>query len=275
MAAAIAEASAMIEEAVLLPTSRGPISATIGLPDNAPHAAVFVVQGILGTRAGLNQMWSRLTRALNEEGIATLRSDYSGTAESWDADPRERVAATLDLARWFEERTSDVPLLVVAHCYGLAPAAMMAREDPRVRGVALLSPPFFPAYDARPTLSATRPRRSVLRRARQLPRRVAYRARYGPATPSPFAQMEGNPPAEDLENLVSNAPTWILVGSEDACTPPVQALLPRLQTKGDVELEVVDGMELHGAPSPLAQTTVLDSMRSWVHRCVETTRSDV
>jgi alpha-beta hydrolase superfamily lysophospholipase len=275
MAAAIAETKSMIEEPFLLPTSRGPIAAVLGLPDDEPRAAVMVVQGFFGTRAGLNQTWSRLARALNEEGIATLRSDYSGLGESWDADPLERIAGVRALAEWFEERTPGVPLLVVAHCYGLAPAAALARDDPRVVGAAVLSPPFFPAYESRGALSVASARRIVLRRVRQLPRRLAYRARYGPATRIDFARMEGNHPSVDLENLVANTPTWILVGSKDSCTEPVRELLPLLQTKGHVELEVVEGMALHGAADAGAQRIILDGMRAWVRRCVETAESGV
>jgi alpha/beta superfamily hydrolase len=259
------------EQPLLLPTSHGPIAAIAAIPDVAPRAAVLVVQGQGSSRAGINQTWSRLARSLAEDGLATLRSDYSGVGESWDADPRERIAGVRDLAHWFRERTDGAPLLIVASCYGLSPAAALARDGAGLLAAAVITPPLFFGPDM-PKITFAKPklRRILVKKARQLPRRAAYRLRYGPAGSSSFEQAEPGNPASDLEDLVVVAPTWIFAGSRDLCATPVRELLPRLQHRGPVELEIADDTALYGAPTPTAQFAIHERVRAWVHRCMTT-----
>ena len=264
----------MTNEPVLLPTSHGPIAAMVGLPGGAPRAAVLVVQGQGGSRAGVNQTWKRLAQSLVAEGYATLRSDYSGVMESWNADPRERIDGVRELVRWFGERTDGAPLLVVSSCYGLSPAAALARDGAALLGAAVITPPLWFGSETPKISLVNRKRRTIVRRASGLPRRLAYRVRYGPARASFFEQAERGNPISDLEDLVAGTPTWMFAGSKDVCIKPLQELLPHLKERGTVELEVVDDATLYGAPSPIAQSAIYERVRAWVHRCTTTANAD-
>ena len=103
----------MEEVALVLATSVGPIAAVLTLPDAEADAVMLIVPGIVrgggGTRAGVNQVHVRIARAAANHRVATLRADYAGMGESWDADPHRRSAAVGDLAGWACERTGDVP----------------------------------------------------------------------------------------------------------------------------------------------------------------------
>lgn len=264
----------MSAEPVLLPTNQGPIAGILGQPDGRPAATVLIVQGQGATRSGVNQTWTRLTRALNDEGIATLRADYSGTAESWDADPTERVAGVRSLVDWYRDRHGDVPLLLVASCYGLSPAAALARTHPGIVAVAVVTPPLFNGATPYGAAQVPRSRPGRLRRVSQLPRRVAYRLRYGPARARHFAQNEASDPSSDLRDLVMRTPTWIFAGSDDACLAPIRRLLPELQANGNVELEVAEGLGIYGAATPAAQAAFDRGLRAWVHRYLETAEID-
>jgi hypothetical protein len=89
-----------------------------------------------------------------------------------------------------------------------------------------------------------------------------------------FDQAATLQPVADLESLATHTPTWILVGSDDYCTKPMQDLLPTLQRSGTAELEIVDGVVLHGSASAIAQDTTRDAMHRWVRRSLKTAGSD-
>jgi alpha/beta superfamily hydrolase len=262
----------MTEEPVVLPTSVGPVAAIFTIPDGPPKATVVIVPGSGGTRAGVNGVWVRVARSARENGVATLRADYAGMGESWDADPHQRSAGIRDLARWACERTNDVPLLLVANCFGLSPALSVCRER-AVAGTALMLPPVFPArsLERPPELRQTVNERIQTRlgQVRALPRRIAYRVRYGSAYQVVWSeQAERGHPIKDLSELVSLTPTWLLMGSKDNCTDPVRELLPRLQERGDVDLTVIDGLGLRAATTPETQDAICDNIVAWLARSV-------
>ena len=265
----------MEEVALLLPTSVGPIAALLTLPD-AADAMMLIVPGIVrgggGTRAGVNQVYVRIARAASKNRVATLRADYAGMGESWDADPRRRSAAVRDLARWACERTGDVPLLLLANCFGLSPALSICRERP-VAGAAVMVPPVLPARALRPPPAPRSTGRervaTTLGQVRALPRRIGYRMRYGSAHHLwRSEQAEYLHPVEDLRELVSRTPTWLLMGSRDACTEPVRSLLPTLQEHGHVDLTVIAGLGLHAAATPETQDAICNNVADWVARSV-------
>jgi alpha/beta superfamily hydrolase len=259
----------MIEEPLLLPTTVGPIAAILTLPDDAPRAIVLIIPAAGGTRAGVNQVWTRFARSACESGAAVLRAEYAGLGESWDADPRERSAGIRDIARWACERTSDLPLLLVVNCFGLDPASLICRER-AVAGAAVLLPPIFGARGrgalaAGPTLNDRV--QTKLGQVRVLPRRVAFRVRYGSAHGTGWMeQTTYEQPIPALGELVSSTPTWLLMGSHDACTKPVHRLLPTLRERGPVEVTVIDGLMLQAQTTPEAQDAICDNIVAWVER---------
>jgi pimeloyl-ACP methyl ester carboxylesterase len=247
----------MINEALLLETTVGPIAAVLTLPDEAPVAGVFVLEGSVGSRTGANQLWVRLARSLSAEGIATLRADYAGVAESWGADLHETIAASRELGQWFTERLGGEGIVIVGHCLGLAHAAALCRDHDNVLGVALVVPPVYSSTAV-----------STTRSPRRLARKVVARIRYWRARRR-YKQSEDIDPKVALVEIVQRVPTWILIGTGNIYFPGVSALVPELQRVGDLQVEVAEGVTVDPAKSPEAQALILEGVSTWVRRCVQ------
>ena len=243
----------MIEHPLLLETSVGTIAGVVTLPDDAPVAGVVIFEGVRGTRAGANQLWVRLARALGEVGVATLRADYAGVGESWDARGRNNVKASCELGRWFADRVGDI--LIVSECYGLTPGRALCGEDVNVTGVALVAPPLYPDKPV------PAPPRSLRKRIR---RRVT-RVRSWRATRR-AQKAEDVDAARKIADVVRYAPTRIITGDQDLCFEPLKALLPDLEHAGSVDFDVVEGLWLHGARTAAAQAIVVEHLTAWVHQ---------
>lgn len=252
----------MTEQALLIETSAGTIAAVVTHPNETPRAGVVILEGSKGTRSGANQLWVRLARSLREDGIATLRADYAGIAESWDGDVRDIVGGARDLALWFAERVGDI--VIVAECYGLTPARSLCREDLDILGVALIAPPLYPdrALPARPRSWRHRARLALLRLRSW---RLARRAR----------KAQDLAPGPSIRGVVERAPTRIFAGDRDACFRPLEALLPELQQIGSVDLEISADLRLHRARTPEAQAAILEGVASWVRQRVRSVQETV
>jgi alpha-beta hydrolase superfamily lysophospholipase len=267
-------ANAMTDSPILLRTSAGVISAMLTTPDREPVATVVVVQGWSGTRAGANRIWPLLATDLARDGIATLRTDYAGMGESWDARVSARVAGVRELVQSYRDSRPGTPLLFVAHCFGLTPALAVCRVQDGVIGAAVVIPPIWPEA---PSSTAPLGRRLVrkvrgrLGALRRLPVRTAYALRYGAGAVRmgqlrhDHEEVEGR---EELTELVRRVPTWMLVGEHDLCLAPTQQLLPELREVGDVELETVDGLVLRAATPADAQAAIRSRVGAWARRVV-------
>ena len=255
----------MTEQALLVDTSAGTIAAVVTLPDDAPRAGVIILEGSKGTRSGANQLWVRMARSLREDGIATLRADYAGMAESWDADIHDIVGGARDVARWFANQVGDV--VIVAECYGLTPAHGLCRDDVDVEiaGIALIAPPLHPD---RPVSAERRrtPRQRVLLALRRL---RSWR------TTRQAKKAQDRDPASAIRGLVERAPTRIFAGDHDVCFQPLEALMPELQQLGAAELEVSHDLRLHRARTPEAQEAILEGVTAWVRQCVRSVQETV
>ena len=266
----------MIEEPVLLDTAAGPISGVCTLPDGPLTAAAMVLAGARGSRSSINQVWTRVAWGLADAGIATLRCDYAGCGESWDADPAEAARSDEQIAAWFRTRTGDVKLLAIASCYGVWPAVGLTRDYDDVAGAVVLNPPLWRGRGPRST--EPHPATSSRRRNRfvAFPRRVAYRLRYGPAGTRPgFVGVDRSRPRELLAELVSRTPTRIVVGEADAERAAAEAALADLQRHGRVDLRVVEGVALRGVATRAAQAATIDEVLAWAQQVVDPTGSAV
>ncbi len=271
MAAPNRRTYALIEQPLLLPTAAGPIAAMLTAPDGPPRAAVLVMQGWACSRADSNQLWTRTSRELARLGVTTLRADYSGRGESWDADPHERVSAAREVAQWFDAQTGGIDTVLVAYCYGLVPTSAILDDRDDVIGTALVNPPLH-QVDPRPQHAARtngirRRLRTEWRRARILPRRVAYRLRFGPAQTWWAEQTAEARPWRQLNALIDHGPMWILAGAGDDSVGLVRALLAKRGGTDQVEFEVTEH-ELLNNRSPEAQATIRDGVIRWVTACL-------
>ena len=266
----------MIEEPVLLETAAGPISGVCTLPDGRATAAAMVLAGARGSRSSINQVWTRVAWGLADAGIATLRCDYPGCGESWDADPAEAVRSDAEIAAWFRTRTRDAKLLAIASCYGVWPAVELIRDYDDVAGAVVLNPPLWRGRGPRttephPASTSRRHNRFVA-----LPRRVAYRLRYGPAGTRPgFKGVDRSRPRNLLAELVSRTPTRIVVGEADPERTAAETALAELRPHGSVELRVIEGLAIRGVPTRAAQAATIDEVLAWAQQVVDPTRFSV
>ena len=258
----------MIEEPVLLSTSIGPMAGVLTLPNERPVAAVYVLQGWACPRSDANQMWATLARSLSNSGIATLRADYAGRGESWDADKHRRVMGAQEVGRWFDGRVGDVPWVVLAYCYGLTPAVAVCRERDNVLGVAVVNPPMSANRVTRVKPSLRRRLETVATSLRLFPRRAAYRLRFGPAQTWHTKQTVVGHPARELAELTRFTPTWIFTSSEDSSLGSVRSVLATLDETSVVELEINGEVDMRDARTPEAQHALVEGVEAYVHRCL-------
>ena len=108
--------------------------------DGAAGVPVLVLHGLGGTAASL----AGLTRALAEQGVTTLAPDLLGHGESRRIGTRFRLPEQVDALVRLLDGHGLARVDVVAHSYGGAVAAALARAHPdRVRRVVLVCPPVF------------------------------------------------------------------------------------------------------------------------------------
>jgi acetyl esterase/lipase len=252
----------MTEFPALVPTLAGALGAIVTAPDGTPRAAAVILHGANSTRAGTNQVWATVARSLGEVGVVTMRVDYPGLGESHAADGRQAPEAVAEALAWFRERTANLELLVVGVCAGVLPAAELALRDTNVRAVAVMTPPLFPEVDvvAPPRASS---RRRLAYRARRLPKRVYYRARYGVRHQRLSVNAGAYPGATDLmRDLTRRTMVWVLTGDGDTMAPMVRSLAPELTASGNCRVEFVDG-SLYSYPTPDSQQLQHDRVLAW------------
>lgn len=254
----------MISRPLFVSTPVGPLAGIVTLPDDAPSALVMVLQGFGGTRSAVNQMLTRLARSLADDGVATLRADYAGASESFDAGEEERVAGVRALVSAFRDLVPGAPLFLVASCYGVAPAISVLREV-EVSGVAVVSPLIVPKDMPMLVHLYSQPVRRALGRLR-------HRVRYGSQRRRAISQAEEVDTQDALTELAATLPTFVLTGGDDRTTGDLRAFLASLPESSAVELEVVDGCALHASTTFAAQAAMQDGIRRWMARNLDTAR---
>jgi alpha/beta superfamily hydrolase len=256
----------MTDHPVFIETADGTLGGIVSAPDGDPVAAVVILDGLGATRAGANQVWARTARALAAEaGTVVLRTDWSGISESHEAPFSARVESTRTAVRWFRDQVPGLDLLVVGFCYGVMPAVDLAKREPGVRGIALVTPPVW--EDPEATASLGRRIHVALYRRKKALGRLALTARYGRFWPKRFDNdgAEFGTLSDELGALADVAPLWLLAGEDDAIAPRLRELEPLLAGR-DARLELVPGA-LYPTPTPDAQQTVIERSVEWARRC--------
>jgi uncharacterized protein len=115
----------------------------LSLPAEPCPRGVLVVVGGPQVRTGSHRQFTLLARSLAQAGIPAMRFDYRGMGDS-DGEPRgfedvgEDLRAAVD--RFFAEVPQMREVVLWGLCDGASAAAMYARSDARVAGLALLNP---------------------------------------------------------------------------------------------------------------------------------------
>ena len=114
-------------------------------PHSNPTTGVIVVVGGPQYRAGSHRQFVLLTRALAQEGIASMRFDYRGMGDSTGA-AREFSDLSPDIGAAIDAMQQAVPSITRVVLWGLCDGASAAllycydTNDQRVRGLCLLNP---------------------------------------------------------------------------------------------------------------------------------------
>lgn len=244
----------MSDHAVLISTSVGPTAGIVSEPEGPPRAALVLLQGDGGpARAGVNAFWTRMARGLAEMGIVVLRVDYAshgdGSMIQRDHAPqpgdKEDVDATLlgEATAWFSERVGDVDLFVAGDCRGGRLAIELTPFDLDIAGLLLIVPYVrnqFVAVEKREERTGRLDDVDILHRA----------------------LLDG------LRDTLRRGFVWVLMGAKDG--DDALRLRHALGPAGEaLELEVVDGVNVHPATQPEIQRLVAERLTMRVLRALE------
>ncbi|QQE78138.1 alpha/beta hydrolase [Alicyclobacillus sp. SO9] len=120
----------------------------VHMPENsetAPVPAVIVFHGFTGEKVGAHRMYLKLSRMLENQGIATFRFDFSGSGES-DGDFKdmtlskeiEEAHAILDFVRSHKAVDASRVTLIGHSMGGVVASAVAAKRPDEAAGLVLL-----------------------------------------------------------------------------------------------------------------------------------------
>ncbi len=262
------------ERPVLVETTGGVFGATVTVPDGPSRAALAILVGLSEDRSGANGLWRVLAQTLGGLGVTVLRCDTPGVCDSHlVVEGYEGERATLEVVRWFTERTDGLPLAVLGYCNGATAAIRLAMEAPVPVAVGLVTPPrklFAPqAPQARQGAQRIKGALSSLRN-----RSVSN----GPRTDTRAevrTEVRADVQGEDdditgiLERMPSHVPTWILSGTDDRGIDVARNLVNRRGNDDQLCLEVIEGVEVHWFSTPDIQREVVQRTVRWCERVLE------
>jgi pimeloyl-ACP methyl ester carboxylesterase len=134
------------EEAVRFGPQRGLVGivTTPDEPRPAELPAVVLLNAGLMHRVGPNRTYVQIARALAAQGFTVLRFDFSGMGDSrpradhlpyMQSAPQEAGEAM----SWLAEHHAARRFILIGHCAGAGVALLVARDDQRVVGAALIN----------------------------------------------------------------------------------------------------------------------------------------
>jgi len=128
-------------------SSQGQISGVLELPETEPIATAIFAHCFTCGKDFLPE--KRITQALAERGIATLRIDFSGIGSSDGDFAQSSFLTNLDdlssAAKWLSEQFST-PEILIGHSLGGAAVLAAAKHIPSVKAVATIGAPADPAH---------------------------------------------------------------------------------------------------------------------------------
>jgi hypothetical protein len=250
---------------VLISTSAGPVGAMVTLPTGETKGVAVVYPGWNATRAGLNEVWTKLARSFSSVGISTVRFDYPGTGESHACRRDRWINGATEAVDWARRHLGHERLLLVSECGGILPAhAEVTRYPSGVVAVAYVLPlesaPGGAPY-LRRALHRARAAVGLGRRARW----ICYGApdiTAGTIWPRAVLEAAALRSSDVLVDVARAVPLWVLCAPEDPATDQLNALLPRLRAGIEFELELAPPAPEGPSRFP-GEQEVVDCVTAW------------
>jgi dienelactone hydrolase len=246
---------------VIIPTSRGGVSAIVSRPVARQRGAFALLQGAgPPCRAGINAVWTRAARELAALGLAVIRFDFACEGDSTPIGqdvPRIRawrrsidLSIMREITPWFLERCGEEALSVAGSCHGARVALEFAATESVTNGAFLLVP----------YMRDREPHMRTLPEDEVPPLLDELEWATGPTLNSEGEITHG------LRAALSRGPVWVLVGEDEAEeVRPFQRFL--MDAERPLELEVLPGMaELHPVGTLSQQETALRRLVDRVRR---------
>lgn len=263
----------MKEFPVFVPDGADHFGAVITVPDSEPKGLVLLLTGTGAARSHRFQLWTRVARALSEQGLAVARLDYEGVGDSTGGireigltlTQREAMAVLA-----FARRAIPVDqVAVVGNCSGAIAALGVAAQTPDCIGsVCILTRLLMPSTVNRIVISRRGSRLASFVRSNPLLHRVSQ----------PFRGRRGKPSENvtiSFHRALGHSRLFFLYGEEDtdAYNPKVKDSLNRLlghhsaEERARFELQVLPGGSLSGFESLETQRLTIDTVVGWLTSC--------
>jgi dienelactone hydrolase len=214
------------------------------IPPGAARIGMLILQGLEMNRSGVDAVWTRTARALAAAGVAALRVDYPGIADSAGIDggrsSHRRVLA--EVVAWFRAETDVQRIGAIAACYGAKPALFLAAREDLDGPVALVTPALGRGFP--PNLAG----------------RVRRRARRRLGRPQPVDRAV----LSDLGTVAGQGAVLVLLGDRDRqAAASLDAARRRLGPGVAVVEEVVPDERLQSFPTASGRAEAIARLTRW------------
>lgn len=261
----------MRESPVFVPCEGEHLATVLTIPDGPPVGMVLFLTGTGAPRSHRFQMWTRLSRALAEYGVGSMRMEYGGVGDSTGrlvqpVNLDSRIVQVHSVARFGLEALQVDRLGVVGNCTGGILGLTLAARMEQCTCVVAVLPRLVQLGGINKT--AMRVRRSELAKLirRNLPRRLVRNALSGGKDmPTPLV-------AESFEPALERARLLFLY-SQDEMDPYLEKsrkLLAKMadrlspEKRARLDIRVTPEGRLSGFESLAVQEWVMTNAIGWI-----------
>jgi dienelactone hydrolase len=266
------------EYPVFIPHRGNHLAAVLTTPDDDAQGLVVLLTGMGAPRSHRFQIWSRLSRRLAEEGLASVRLDYHGMGDSageeieWaDGMWEEPLYSEIHtVARWAMDTVGVDRMATVGNCSGAYLALQLAAQMPEGVGAMCIQLTVL-EWNVLTTVRRRVRLSGIVKSIKSNPwlARLArpFRGRRPETKPNPVV-------IGLLGTALGHGRVLALYGDQDReYNSRVRAVLERAAqdlppaSRARFDLEVVPGKEVAGFESLSMQDEVIDRAVEWLTDC--------
>jgi hypothetical protein len=166
--------------------------------------------------------------------------------------------------------------VLLAVCFGLAHIAAICGDVTSVVGSALVNPPPLELPENIAQWRREMRRRvvrSAVRRPATVPRRVAYRFRYGPGPQWQTDHIDAFRPDGHLRALVEHGPLWVLANEDEPMTSELRDIIQNNDWASGIELTTTR-IGVRPPRSLEARDLIERGLVNWAAQCLSRATSE-